>query len=190
MHQQKTWENTTPSRRCESFHPVLDGALVLPPPWPPQASAKAVDLTDDSSWQNSAHPRKRGTFASREVNVRQASGSPLISNAPWPHWKCLGGQQRAKAACSTGFHQTLSWMNREGCASSDTKTYITFSDWASFLMDLANTESTVIGLYVFYSQPCYKTRDIPSSAWCSASFSRAHLAKHMCLRVTNPLLQL
>ena len=100
----------------------------------------------------------------------------------------LSGQQTAEAACSTVFHQTLSWMNREGCVSSDTKAYIVFFDWASCLMDLTNTEHTVIGLHVLYTQTCYKTRDTPPSAWCSASFSGAHLAEHIFLRVTSRLL--
>lgn len=102
----------------------------------------------------------------------------------------LGGQQTAKAACSTGFHQTLSRMNREGCVSSDTKAYIVFLDWASCLRDLTNREHTVISLHVFYPQPCYKTRDTLLSAQCSASFSGAHLTEHVFLRVTSPLLQI
>lgn len=109
LHQQKTWENTTPSQRCESFTLVLGRVLVLPP----QASAKAVNLTDDSSWQNSAHPRKRST--SGKQRGQYDAGIWLSTASHSPENPSFGGLQTARAAHGTAFHQTLSWMNRESC---------------------------------------------------------------------------
>lgn len=175
MHQQKTWENTTPFQRCESFRLVLTGVLALPPPQPTQASLKAVSLTDDSSWQNSAHPRNRGAFASKEFDTNQ------VSNSLWPQWK---SQWKCWAVNSWWhlvhhFHQTLSRMSRGGCVAEE---YIAFLAWANCSMEITNAEHAVKDLCVFYPQPCFKIREMLTSSQCSMSFSGAHLADDTVLR--------
>lgn len=109
---------------------MLGRVLVLPPP----ASAKAVNLTDDSSWQNSAHPRKRSTFGKQRG--QEDAGTWLSMASHPPENPSFGGQPAARAVCGTAFQQTLSWMNRESCVLSDTKACIVLLVWASCLKDL------------------------------------------------------
>lgn len=175
MHQQKTWENTTPFQRCESFCLVLSGVLALPPSQPTQAPVKAVSLTDDSSWQNSAHPRNRGAFASKELDVNQACNFLLPQwKSQWKYWAVNSWWHLVHH-----FHQILSLMSRGGCVG---KEYIAFLARANCLMEITNAEHAIKDFCVFYPQPCFKIREMLTSAQCSAPFSGAHLADDTVLR--------
>lgn len=149
---------------------------------PPQASAKAVNLTDDSSWQNSAHPRKRSTFGKQRGQYDAGIWFSMAS--PSPEKPSFGGLQAARAARGPACHQTPSWLNREPCVLSGTKACIVLLVWASCLKDL---EYTAVCLHVFYSQTCQKDKAHPS--FSSASPRRAPCTEHGFLRVTNPPLK-
>lgn len=98
---------------------------------------KAVNLTDDSSWQNSAHPRKRSTFGKQRGQYDAGMWFSMALHSP--ENPSFGGLQTARAACGTAFHQTLSWTNIESCVLSDTKACIVVLVWTSCLKDLEYT---------------------------------------------------